>query len=138
MSVQPVIPLVTPSKPGATRTELVTVHGCADMSLLPNPHDICGNFLAELSLRGLPSTCLDLDGPRNNFDESSGVVAPTTGLSRKEIEPAPAELVGGLFMQPKRISKMSRAATEHASHKSWTSAVVYAFGVIGARIGSSA
>ena len=116
------------------RDDLLVLYGRADLFVFPSLHDSSGNVVLESLSRGLPVVCLDLGGPQNYLDSHCGVVVPTRGLSREQLEQALANTIGDLLAAPDHLSALSRHAAAHARAQSWASAVETAYGHIGERL----
>jgi glycosyltransferase involved in cell wall biosynthesis len=116
------------------REELLALYAQADLFVFPSLHDSSGNVVLEALSRGLPVVCLDLGGPRLYVDASCGVVVPTGGLSRAQVEGALAQVIGQVLADPTRLANLSRHAAAHAQRQTWEATVRGAYSVIQNRL----
>jgi glycosyltransferase involved in cell wall biosynthesis len=119
---------------GVPRPELMQLYGQADLFVFPSLHDSSGNVVLESLSRGLPVVCLDLGGPQNYVDASCGVIVPTEGLSRDQLEAKLAEALAQVLADPARLRGLSRQAAEHAARQSWAATVRRSYRVIEERL----
>jgi glycosyltransferase involved in cell wall biosynthesis len=116
------------------RGALLTLYAQADLFVFPSLHDSSGNVVLESLSRGLPVVCLDLGGPQLYVDTGCGVVVPTRGLSRLQLEQALADAIAALLADPERLQQLSRHAAEHARRQTWEAAVQRAYEHIHSRL----
>ena len=117
------------------RPELMALYARSDLFLFPSLHDSSGNVVLEALSHGLPVVCLDLGGPQLYIDASCGVVVPSRGRSRAQLELELSEQLACLLADRIRLSALSRAAVAHARRQTWSATVNKAYGVIGQRLG---
>lgn len=116
------------------RDELWTLYGRADLFVFPSLHDSSGTVVLEALSRGLPVICLDLGGPQNYIDTSSGVVVKSRGLSREGLERALADAIAAVLADPQRLAALSEQAAHHARRQSWEATVEKSYQLIGSRL----
>jgi glycosyltransferase involved in cell wall biosynthesis len=116
------------------REELLALYAQADLFVFPSLHDSSGNVVLEALSRGLPVVCLDLGGPQLYVDTTCGVVVPTRGLSRAQVEEALARAIAQVLADPARLASLSQHAGAHAQRQSWAAAVGGAYSVIRQRL----
>jgi len=109
--------------PHLTQPELFARYSEAHALLFPSLHDSSGNVVLEALHHALPVVCLDLGGPPDIIDATSGFAIDTRDVSRETVIERLAEALGTLHDDEPSRRMMSDAAVARAATWSWRSRV---------------
>jgi len=103
--------------------ELGAVYSSHDLFLFPSLHDSGGLVLLEAMQCGIPVVCLNLGGPGEIVDNSSGLSVDVFGKDIDSVANDLAEGIHNIVTQPDYYTKLSDGAKNRVSAFEWKSLV---------------
>ena len=102
--------------------ELFTLYRRHDLLLFPSLHDSSGNVVLEAMGNGLPVVCMDLGGPGNLVNATSGIVVSTKRASRDLVVSRLAQALSTLENDGMR-EELAVGAHRYAQNLTWEAVI---------------
>jgi glycosyltransferase involved in cell wall biosynthesis len=109
--------------PWMPRQELIRLYASFDLFLFPSLHDSGGMAVLEAMSLGLPVLCLDLGGPGQSVDNTSGCVIATTSRSEAQVIQAIADFLKQVLHEPALLTQLSQGARRRVQSLTWDATV---------------
>jgi glycosyltransferase involved in cell wall biosynthesis len=99
--------------------ELLAAYSCYDALLFPSLHDSSGNVVLEAMAGGLPVVCLDLGGPAEIVDNTSGLIVDVNGKTESAVVDALASALKNLSADTSLRTALKEGALIRAQQFNW-------------------
>jgi glycosyltransferase involved in cell wall biosynthesis len=109
--------------PWMPREDLIGFYASFDLFLFPSLHDSGGMAVLEAMSLGLPVLCLDLGGPGESVDNSSGCVVATSSRTEAQVIQAIADFLKQVLHEPALLTQLSEGARRRVKSLSWEATV---------------